>query len=238
MKTNTISKCLLVIVCLLMSLGSQAQGIKADTLKVSAGNLSALLGDKKDLIISLTLKGKINGTDITTIRSMAKLSVINLLDADIVKGGVFNSSLYNDKIDITNNEVPEEMFYAKDNLTVIILPENVTAIGLKAFSDCPKLASVSIPDGVISFGTNAFYGCSKLLSVTIPAKVTTIDYGAFQECSGLKEVHCKALIPVKITTFTFYGINFSTCKLYVPKGTADLYKIADGWKAFKNIIEE
>lgn len=221
-----------------MSMGSQAQDIKADTLKVSGGNLNALLGDKKDLITHLTLKGKINGTDITTIRSMAKLSVINLLDVDIVKGGVFNSSLYNDKIDITNNEVPEEMFYAKENITVVILPENITAIGLKSFSDCPKLASVSIPDGVISFGTNAFYGCSKLLSVTIPAKVTTIDYGAFQECTALKEIHCKALIPVKITAFTFHGCSTATCKVFVPKGTAEAYKSADGWKTFKNIIEE
>ena len=73
--------------------------IVSDTIKVSAGNLNVLLGDKKDLITNLTLKGKINGTDITTIRSMAKLTVLDMSKASIVKGGVFISSLYDDKID-------------------------------------------------------------------------------------------------------------------------------------------
>lgn len=238
MKTIAIPKYLLATICLLLSLCIQAQGYKADTLDVNAGKLSAKLGDQKDLITSLTLKGEINGSDITTIRSMAKLTVLNLAEVDIVKGGTFISSIYNDKIDVSNNEIAEEMFYEKDKLISVTLPENITAIGLKSFSDCSRLASIVIPDRVVSIGTNAFFGCTALKEITIPASVISIDYGAFQGCSALAKVRCKGVTPIKITNFTFYGVITGTCKLYVPKGSATVYQAAEGWKEFKNIIEE
>lgn len=236
MKTQIIY--LATIIYVLLCPRIMAQGYKADTIKVNAGKLSTQLGDKRDIITSLTLKGEINGSDITTIRSMAKLTVLNLADVDIVKGGTFISSIYDDKIEIPNNEIPEEMLYEKDKLIAVTLPENITAIGLKSFSDCSKLGSMVIPDKVISIGTNAFFGCTSLKELTIPASVTTIDYGAFQSCSALSKIRCKGTNPVKITNFTFYGVSTGACKVYVPIGAAAAYKAAEGWKEFKNIIEE
>lgn len=238
MRINTISRYIFVAICLLQSLGIYAQNITSDTIKVKAGKLSELLGSNVDLIKNLTLKGEINGTDITTIRSMKKLSVLDLADVKIIKGGVFISSIYNDKIDFSNNEIPEEMFYSKDNLTSVILPEDINAIGLKSFSDCLKLTSIIMPDGVTSVGTDAFVGCTALTSVTISSSMTVIEYGAFQNCTELTNVYCKPLIPPKITLYTFFGVNKTNCKLHVPKGTSAAYKSAVGWSEFKSIIEE
>jgi hypothetical protein len=238
MSISAVSKYLFIVIYLLQSFGLQAQDITSDTLKVKAGKLSEQLGSNKDLIKDLTLKGEINGTDITTIRSMKKLSVLNMEKADIVKGGVFISSIYDDKIEIADNEVAEEMFYSKDNLTSIILPENITAIGVKSFSDCTKLTSIIIPDDVTSIGTNAFIGCTGLTSVTFSKSMASIDYAAFQDCTGLKNIHCRGLIPAKITPYTFFGVNKINCKLHVPKGTSPAYKGAAGWSEFKNVIEE
>ena len=42
--------------------------------------------------------------------------------------------------------------------THIIIPEGVTSIGDKAFSNCSGLTSVTIPNSVTSIGANAFYG--------------------------------------------------------------------------------
>ena len=47
----------------------------------------------------------------------------------------------------------------KDSFT---LPENITAIGTRAFSGCSKLKSVTLPAGLKEIGDQAFYGCSNL----------------------------------------------------------------------------
>ncbi len=47
----------------------------------------------------------------------------------------------------------------KDSFT---LPENITAVGTRAFSGCSKLKSVTLPAGLKEIGDQAFYGCSNL----------------------------------------------------------------------------
>jgi hypothetical protein len=47
MKVNIISKAILVVIFLLSCFKGEAQNIVSDTIKVSAGNLNSLLGDKK-----------------------------------------------------------------------------------------------------------------------------------------------------------------------------------------------
>ena len=106
MKTSAISKIILVVIFLVSCFKVEAQNIVSDTIKVSAGNLNVLLGDKKDLITNLTLKGKINGTDITVADippkywqtemylQIAKLVYFNDI-IDLVEGDVI----------VTNDEV-------------------------------------------------------------------------------------------------------------------------------------
>lgn len=59
------------------------------------------------------------------------------------------------------------------------IPDCVTSIGEKAFSECSSLTSMTIPNSVTSIGNFAFYGCSSLTSVTIPNSVTSIGKDAF-----------------------------------------------------------
>ena len=75
-----------------------------------------------------------------------------------------------------------------NGVTEVVIPNNVTSIGNKAFRDCSGLTSVTIPDSVTSIGNYAFEGCSGLTSVTIPNSVTNIGDSAFYKCSGLTSV--------------------------------------------------
>ena len=52
-------------------------------------------------------------------------------------------------------------------LTKIIIPDNVTAIGERAFDFCDSLTSVEIPNSVTSIGDWAFNSCYSLTSITV-----------------------------------------------------------------------
>lgn len=64
----------------------------------------------------------------------------------------------------------------------------VTSIGMRAFSCCTELKSVTIPNGVTRIGRDAFFRCSGLESVTMPNYATSIGEGVFSRCRRLKSV--------------------------------------------------
>ena len=76
----------------------------------------------------------------------------------------------------------------KGSSSVVVIPDNVTSIGVSAFYGCRSLTSVTIPDSVTSIGDYAFSDCSGLTSVTIPNSVTSIGNYAFEGCSGLTSI--------------------------------------------------
>ena len=91
------------------------------------------------------------------------------------------------------------------------LTYTVTSIGSKAFASS-KISSVTIPSGITAIGDNAFNGCSSLTSVTV-----------------------ESTEPLAINSTCFSVKAGAT--LNVPKGCYGVYKTADVWKEFGNIIE-
>lgn len=76
----------------------------------------------------------------------------------------------------------------------LVIPENVTKIGKKAFENCKVLTSVTFPKKLKEIGISAFKGCSNLTSVTFPEKLSKIGGYAFLHCTQLTSV----TIPGKI----------------------------------------
>ena len=86
---------------------------------------------------------------------------------------------------------------------------------------------------------NVFLAHSKIKTLTIPESVTRILEYSFSGCFELESVHVKAKDPSQITLeFQAFNETAENCTLYVPKGSAGLYRQADQWKEFKNIVEE
>ena len=191
-----------------------------------AGTLPNKIGStRKYQLTNLKIIGEINGTDLRMIREMAgrdykgnetsgKLSILDLSEAKIVKGGDYY--YYNNKgsnklyytseyhlgdcafincaeltsitIPSSVTEIDEEVFAGCSGLTSLPISSSVTKIGKRAFEGCTGLTSVTIPSSVTIIDQFAFYGCSGLTSVNIPSSVTKIGYQAFRGCSGLTSV--------------------------------------------------
>ena len=100
-------------------------------------------------------------------------------------------------------------------LTSIIIPDSVTNIGGFCFSGCTSLTSVTISSSVTNIRVSTFYGCTSLTSVTIPNSVINIQDYAFQNCTSLTSIN----IPSSVTNLgnaTFSGCASLTSEIIIP----------------------
>lgn len=134
---------------------------------------------KKNKITNLKIIGEINGTDLRMIREMAgsnsngnstdgKLSVLDLSEAKIVKGG---DCYLNNGYDYTSNDViGSRAFLGCSGLTSLTLPAGITEIDDDAFRDCSGLTSIYVyAEKVPKIGRNVFWGVdAKKCTVYVP----------------------------------------------------------------------
>jgi hypothetical protein len=99
--------------------------------------------------------------------------------------------------------------------------------------------SYCIPSTVDTIKTYAFYYCTNIQSLTIPISVVSIERRAFYNSKNLSSLYSYNCTPISLTSsnYIFYGVDTTNCILYVPAGSKSLYKTADVWKCFNNIVE-
>ena len=142
----------------------------------------------------------------------------------------------------TVTSIGDLAFDGCSGLTSVIIPNSVTNIGESAFGGCVGLTSITIPNSVTSIGEEVFSSCSGLTSITIPKSVTSIETWAFSYCRSLTSIISLNNTPptcvVNYGNYTqFYSVDKTNCIVWVPKGSANAYREADGWKDFNNIRE-
>lgn len=71
------------------------------------------------------------------------------------------------------------------SITDVIIPENITDLGLYAFCRCNNIRGVKIPNNIRSLSNNVFDSCSSLKWVFIPDNVSSIASYAFTKCARL-----------------------------------------------------
>ncbi len=76
---------------------------------------------------------------------------------------------------------------AYGKIVEVVIDDEITSIGAKAFFDCRNLEKVNIPDGVTEIGDMAFYDCGSLERVTLPAGLKKIGYEAFAMGIGVSQ---------------------------------------------------
>lgn len=132
---------------------------EAVTSEVSAvGSLATLLGgeDNAMKVTQLSVKGYLDGTDISLLQKMAgsegtgKLKSLNLSEATFMS---------------TGKKVPDNIFQNCKNLQQVDL-SGMTAIGIQAFKNC-AFTEFSIPASVTKIEKGAFAGNSALKKVIV-----------------------------------------------------------------------
>ncbi len=157
----------------------------------------------------------------------------------------------------TITTVEDDAFHECPILTSINIPEGVKSIGIYAFAGDLQLSEMALPQGIETIGKNAFaatglrsfalpegvtatsqnmcYNCQKLTSLTLPTTITSIGYRSFDECNALVEIHCKATTPPTLEQYAFERV-VANRKIFVPQGSVEAYKTADGWSDFVDQI--
>ena len=89
-----------------------------------------------------------------------------------------------------------------DEISMIYVPEGVTTVGRRAFTNTAQLSRVVLPSTLESIGEYAFH-MSGLTGITIPDSVTEIRDSAFSNCEELKEFTFPDSV-TKINDFMFW----------------------------------
>ena len=208
---------------------------KQITIKLEkAGTLpDRIVSSKRYKITNLKIIGEINGTDLDMIREMAgrdyrgnstdgKLSVLDLSEAKIVKGGdyYYQNKDYNDNNNYyytSNDVIGSYAFYDCSGLTSLTIPAGITSIHSLAFQYCSGLKEVRIciNDNLDTYLTKGhpyipvdykYIDCDikyyindkEITSIEIPSNVTTLGDYVFQGRRGLTSLN----LPAGITSLT------------------------------------
>jgi hypothetical protein len=143
-------------------------------------------------------------------------------------------------------EIPDYTFNYS-GITQLSLPTTLKSIGVEAFEGCRYLKSVVIPEGVETIGNYAFANCFNLQSVELPSTLTSMGTSVLSWSCALSSVVAHAAEPAEINKYALgwnYWIGdeefitpYSNAILFVPAGSKDKYKAAQGWKVMEQIEE-
>lgn len=95
------------------------------------------------------------------------------------------------------DDFPEGTPWAEyqDEVTDIIISNDITYIGAYAFRDFDALETVDFGEDVYEIGTEAFCSCDSLTAVYLPESFKVFGESSFMSCRNLKEFHCEGRFP-------------------------------------------
>ncbi len=156
------------------------------------------------------------------------------------------------------NNIYTHLFVNGEEITHLVIPENVTEIKKLAFMG-GQFTSVTIPEGVTRIGEQAFFGCTINTPLVLPNSITTIEERAFWACHDLPEVYlgynidsigswafsscyqltkvtCTAITPPILANALFDMDGYAHATLHVLPQSLEAYQSALYWKDFNEII--
>lgn len=138
-------------------------------------------------------------------------------------------------------------FRSNDNLVRINIPDGVSLIPYKCFSDCSNLKDIILPGSIERVDAFAFENCKSVESLTFGEKIEYIDMLSLVNCTGIKEITIKNQCCPEVTDIAHsaycifhwaynYEDYYDSVILRVPTDAVDTYRKDGDWGLFKNIL--
>lgn len=136
-------------------------------------------------------------------------------------------------------------------LTEFIMPNSIVEIGDRAFFYCEKLQELKLSSNLKSIGESGLSCCRRLKTISFPPTLETLGERSCLYWINIENIYCAAKTPPvcldnksdpDYSPFGKYGLVSPNqapmdTPVYVPFGSADLYRNAWGWDYFTNFIE-
>ena len=206
-----------------------------------------VVGDEVEYIDNCSFDGCISLTNVTIGNSVSSIKTAAFRNCENMKNIELPNSL---------KEIGYFAFEGCKSLENIVIPNSVIKTYGGVFEDCENLLSVKLSNSIEIISETMFFGCKKLKEVIIPIGIKTIERSAFDQCESIETMTLPNTL-ININDNAFYGCynlktvisynptppsiydstfdNYETKKLFVPKGSEDLYKNARGWWRFYQI---
>lgn len=165
---------------------------------------------------------------------------------------VFTSQRCRGQIKSNNNgnitvEIPEHVkqfpwIYLPETNNATLIME-ATELDINDNPSGMNFADIKIGDRVTHIPINFMRGNTNLRNITLPPSVKTVGAGIFQDCTNLEEIECQTPTPPVLLDAAMFDYiadseTYARAILYVPAGSGEAYRNADGWKKFQNIVEK
>jgi hypothetical protein len=152
-------------------------------------------------LTSVAIGGGIKSVSAGAFAHCASLESVNIgVGVETVGESVFTSCAKLSAITVDKRNTRlcsfDGTLYSRDETTLIayapgnkarsfIVPECVTTVAARAFSNCPALEDIVMLDGLRTVGDGAFSGCTALKTVVLPDSLFTISAEMFRGCTAL-----------------------------------------------------
>lgn len=108
------------------------------------------------------------------------------------------------------NAICDKAFKGCTALKSIILPENLTEIGFRAFLNS-GLESITFPSTLTAVGYEAFMDCNGLASIDFNRCAAYFEYNSFKGCSSLEELYIPNTVKFRNSDWSWSWNNFGNC---------------------------
>ena len=142
-------------------------------------------------------------------------------------------------VDNRNNQVV--FYFNSANHPTVTIPSDITSIGEWAFGHHDGVKNVVIPNSVVRIENHAFCWNNSVETISLPETIDYIGPSAFVGCPSLTSLTINATTPPKIgksydsNEKIFDGDDELT--IFVPSGSIEVYKNAEGWIDFADKIK-